>query len=206
MTAADPGQPNARSLVDHPAVVPASVHGAVLLGTSSRPRVFSCARLSMSDCMLPSNALALTTPSPLGKASKQVARPAVWNAVDRNKSRDSLPSAPWFLVGVISAQVIRMWPRAWLVLQVFCVELSQGLAGPAVGRAFYLHSESPLLLPRRREGPWRWCVCGRKRREKKKHRYRKGAQITSSFRASADCHQNTKTNLYEPFREFPKPI
>jgi hypothetical protein len=48
-----------------------------------------------------------------GQASNQLDLPAVWYAVDRKCQ--GTPSAPWFLVGVISAQVIRMWPRAWLV-------------------------------------------------------------------------------------------
>ena len=35
-------------------------------------------------------------------------------------------------------------------------------------------------------------VCVGENEGKKKHRYRKGAQIASSFRASADCHQKHK--------------
>ncbi len=56
VTAADPGQPSARSLSI--ILVPASVYGAVLLGASSRPRVSFGARLSsLIVCFLEKSSL-----------------------------------------------------------------------------------------------------------------------------------------------------
>ena len=113
VTAADPGQTSARSLSIIPAVVvPASVHGAVLLGTSSRPGArlfpFLARACPTSDCDASSRSL--TTPSP----SKQTSRPAILSTKNSQGYFHSLRSTLVPGVGVASAQAITIVASCFL--------------------------------------------------------------------------------------------
>lgn len=110
---------NERALVvDHPLVVPqACTEPCFSVHHPGRVRLFE--RASVCASSKRSRSLHSIT---FEQASEQLDLPACLSSgMLSTQSVKGLPFAPWFLVGVISAQVIRMWPRAWLVPSSGCI-------------------------------------------------------------------------------------